>query len=122
MKTIVEKQVIEDHGETLVLHDVEIAGEKYALKITNRQGGLYMNFNDGEFLISIDKQKEGDPVITFHRHVSRPNHDHDNTQSLLVKVNPEGKTGVPVWGESGHYFSKEVRLFEIVFGGIKVNY
>ena len=81
------EEVFEFDGE-VVLENVEIAGEKYKLKIVNMSGRLLFDFNDQDYKIVI-----GERDIGFERYVARPNHDHNDMESLQIG---EGDNGVGV--------------------------
>jgi len=100
-----------EHGNTVDVYGLCIGGGVYKLSITQlKEGQLNMLFtaqNDAVFAIQF--RNDG---MSFTRDVVRPNHDHDDTETLV-----ENKTGKVGWGSwnSG-------ALFCVEFGPVAVDY
>lgn len=116
----VEETVVE-LGSKVVLRDVLIGEERYRVEVTNVQGTLHFGFvpaeceeeTAAEFGIQVIDGK-----INLHRLVSRPNHDHDDSERLCLPVETP-------WSWSSRHPAREggrYRLADIPFGAVTVEY
>lgn len=123
-------------GTKLHIDDVIIGENKHSLNIINPNRSLgspdnrplilnFMNPEDADddtadYTIVMDKRG-----IRFERFVYRPNHDHNNVESLQVVVDPK-KANMPlgerVWMSRAPYLGGGFDYFYIDFGSTKVNY
>lgn len=110
--------------EGLNLEGVDINGEVYNLSIENsRDGVLALKFSKGnhvEYTIQI-----GEEGITFNRHVYRPNHDHDDTESLqrfIGRDNDLQEEGKISWMARFPSPREGYDFFRVPFGPTKVDY
>lgn len=113
LKRVVEQTT--ELGEQAVLRGVQVGEHTYDLFVTNseRTGRLSFRFSKpdlqtNEFSISI-----GDGKLTFHRTRWRPNHDHDDTESLQIT-----KDGKLQWWSRFPYSGEGREFFDIPFGSI----
>ena len=119
VKTVSIEQVVEAENGKLHIKDISIAGKKYSLDIINgglKEGeeSLVLDFNDGEYGIIIDN--EG---IRFERFLYRPQHDHNDVQSLQIEVDERFigiKKGQIYWLSRGPYKKEGYDHFRIPFG------
>lgn len=112
-----------EEDEPLHIKGIVIAGKEYNLDVFNgRRVGegdesLHLDFNDGDYKITIDKNG-----ISFRRHVYRPDHDHDDNESLQVGVD-DSKIGVikgrMIWRKRFPYQNDGHDFFYIPFGSRK---
>lgn len=101
MKTTRQLTETIEHGNEIVIQDLKInnflseefPSAEYELKIQNSDGRLLLEFYHkekersrpcGVFSIHIREGK-----MYFHRHLYRPNHDHDDHLSLVFKEEPK---------------------------------
>jgi hypothetical protein len=120
MKTVQSKTIEEKVDEVLHVKDVEINGKTYSLDIRNKDGRLTLDFNGGDYEVTID-----DGGIKFYRNVFRPNHDHDDKESLQKVVNSKNafaKRGEMSWRSRFPYRGEGYDFFSVPFGSIRVNY
>ena len=98
-----------------------INNKAYSLDITNKNGLLYLDFNGMEYQMIIDEKG-----ISFKRCLDRPNHDHDDFESLQIVVNPDkayGKKDELSWsGDSPFPANNEKEYLHIPFGKRTVSY
>jgi hypothetical protein len=114
------EQSFEFPNGLLNLENLSIAGKDYSLAIANKNGRLSLDFNEGEYQIIIDKQG-----ITFRRTEFRPNHDHNDQESLQVGVNdaiPGVKKGEIKWLSRFPYPGEGRDFFRVEFGPRTVDY
>lgn len=105
------KEVIE-HGDSVTIKGLTVAGRDYDLHISNDpgQGRLSLRFSKpnldtNEFAIRVHEGK-----LSFSRTLWRPDHDHDDNETLQV-VN-----GEPRWYSRFPYSGEGRTFFEIPFG------
>jgi|WetSurMetagenome_2_1015567.scaffolds.fasta_scaffold1288543_1 hypothetical protein len=119
------EHIVEADGGILHLDGIIIAGKEYLLDIHNyvpKKGEevLDLNFNNGDYIIRIEK--EG---IKFNRIVYRHNHDHNDSQSLLVGITDEVrgvKKGEIKWHSRFPYQGEGRDFFRVDFGSIELDY
>lgn len=114
------EQVIEFPERTVNLENLSIAGADYSLKITNKDGRLFLSFNEGDYDIIIDKDG-----IRFKRIVYRPSHDHNDEESFQVGVDENVlgvKKGELKWLSRFPYNCEGRDFFKIDFGAKTVDY
>lgn len=120
IKQVTIEQVLESENGNLTIEDVEIAGHKYILKISNENGKLSLDFNDRDYVITICE--EG---VRFDRTVYRRNHDHNDFEHLVVGVDDD-KIGVTkggiLWRARFPYNGEGYKFFRIEFGAIRRDY
>ena len=115
------EEIIELAG-SVNLESVNIDGKTYELSIENsgnEQLSLKFSRNKHvEYTMQI-----GEKGIIFDRHVYRPNHDYDDTESLQI-TNGEGGTtqGKILWNKHFPHKGRGYDFFEVPFGPKKVNY
>ena len=80
-------EVEDDEFQVLHIENLNINDEEYKLDICSREGVVVLNFNDGGYHMNIN-----DGRITFNRTLYRPNHDHDDKETLYISVD-EKKSG-----------------------------
>jgi len=114
------KQILENIiqlGDNFELDGVKIGNTEYKIVITNRRRELYLEFlnpnkkNTKEFYIRISS----DNKISFQRHVYRPKHDHDDSQSLQINEKNEF-----IWSKypPSTLMSEKMDYFKVDFGPI----
>lgn len=119
VKTVSIEQVVEAENGKLHIKDIFIAGKKYILDIINgglKEGeeSLILDFNDGEYQIIIENKG-----ISFERFLYRPQHDHNDVQSLQIGVDEKFmgiKKGQTYWLSYGSYREGGYEHFRIPFG------
>ena len=106
-----EKRTVErvDLGNEVILEGVEIEGVKYSLKISNFNGRLSLDFNDGDYKIVV-----GEKGVGFSRCCYRPNHDHNDLESL--QITDEEKL---IWMDRFPYNGERRSYFNIPFGPVR---
>ena len=125
VKKVTVEQVVESEAGKLHLEGIKIAGKEYTLDIHNQfskdgEERLDLSFNDGEYTLIIDK--EG---IRFSRMCYRPDHDHDDNQSLLVGIDDKVrgvKKGEKIWLSRFPYQGEGRDFFRIEFGAVREGY
>lgn len=132
MRCVQEKTIEEIiEGKELLFDKIKIDKEKYTMRIKSETECLVISFCKGEsfnvsdFEMHIDKKG-----IRFERYVSRPKHDHDDSQSLQTVVDDDSvadriagrKKGDLEWRGRCPYQGEGYELFYIPFGSIKVDY
>ncbi len=126
MRCIQEKTIEEIiEGKELNFDGIKIDKEKYTMHIKSETDYFVISFckgedfNNSEFEIRIDKKG-----IRFERYASRPNHDHDDSQSLQTVVGDltGRKKGELEWRARWPYPGEGYDLFYIPFGSVKVDY
>ena len=126
MRCIQEKTIEEIiEGKELNFDGIKIDKEEYAMRIKSETDRLVISFCKGErfnevgFEMYIDKKG-----IRFERDVSRPNHDHDDTETLQTVVGDLTcrKKGELEWRSRWPYQGEGYDLFYIPFGSVKVDY
>jgi hypothetical protein len=135
MKTKITKEIVEELGNKATIHDIRIGDEIYRLSINNerdngqkvilsfsRKSDINPQHSDDEFTISIDCNKK----MWFSRYVSRPTHDHDDTDYLqmFISEDPFGmkKLHEPFWFSRFPYKGDGKDFFTIDFGPVTVDY
>jgi len=120
-RTISVEKIIE--GEELDIEDIKIVGNKYIVKITNHrrcekgEESLVLDFNSRDYTIIIDNKG-----VRFERGCYRPNHDHNDVQSLQIGVNekiPGVEKGELIWRSRFPYKGEGYEHFYIPFGFVK---
>lgn len=86
METVREVTERIDHGRSVKIEAVIIAGVQHTLTISNFHGCVALDFShpgkDNEFVMTIRDGK-----VFFSRTVYRPDHDHDNMATLQIMQN-----------------------------------
>ncbi|MBS3075231.1 hypothetical protein J4429_02105 [Candidatus Pacearchaeota archaeon] len=121
VKEVSIEQVVEAENNELHIKGIVIAGKCYNLDIQNqslREGEerLILNFNDGDYRIIIDEKG-----IRFERTIYRPDHDHNDNQSLQVGVNETVmgvKKGEIQWLSRHPYHGEGRDYFRVDFGAV----
>jgi hypothetical protein len=121
MKTYRRTEEVIDHGEKIVIQDVDIDGVLYDLAICNFRQGLGISF----YLADARSWGEHDSApysiciidgsVRIGRHCSRPGHDHDDNQDLLIL---KEKKDAVFFGTGGFSPNDTSTLLKIPFGGI----
>jgi hypothetical protein len=113
MKSVREIIEVINHEGKLKLDEVNIDGKDHSLEINNPNGMLTMSFNDGDYEIKIHNGS-----ITFERHLSRPNHDHDDTEILQIAIDsgPGRIKGEIFWRSRFPYAGEGYDHFKVEFG------
>ena len=106
-----EKRTVEivGLGNEVILEGVEIEGVKYSLKISNFNGRLSLDFNDGDYRIIVDEEGVG-----FSRCRYRPNHDHNDLESLQITDKEK-----LIWMDRFPYSGEGRIHFNIPFGSVR---
>lgn len=126
MRCIQEKTIEEIiEGKELFFDGVNIDKKKYTMLIKSETDRLIISFckgnsfNNSDFEICIDQKG-----IRFERYVCRPNHDHDDSQSLQTVVDDSRcrKKGEIEWRERFPLKDEGYEFFYIPFGSIEVDY
>lgn len=112
MKTVRQVQEVVDHGGQVILNGVEVGEQTYNVQVSNGGGRLslaFLNKGGGEdYVIRIFDGK-----VSFHRTLWRPDHDHDDHQTLQVM-----EDGKLQWYSRFPYDGEGRKFFEIPFGSV----
>jgi len=125
MKVIRKREIEETiEGEEIHLEGIVIAGKAYSLDIQNSRRAegheaVSFSFNGGEYEMTIRGEQ-----IYFSRHVSRPNHDHDDSEDLQIRTDEisDHEKGKLFWRSRYPYPGEGYEHFKVPFGGIKVDH
>lgn len=121
MKVIKKRTITEIiEGDTIPV-ELEILGEGYILNIIEvKSGCLRLDFYKQKGNMSAERIINecktdfkiiiGEKGLSFERLLERPNHDHDDTERLLIN-----EKGEPYWGE-------DYNPFRILFGKKRSNF
>ncbi len=97
--------------ENIVIGKTRVDLAINALEFTPKNGHLHLSFSCG-FYIVMDERG-----LAFRREVTRPNHDHDDDEHLMIHK----KNGTLKW--VGDWVNeKEHEIFRMPFGARKVDY
>lgn len=114
-------QTVEREASEFTLKGIKIGDEEYNLCISQLYTTLELNFcnKEGDFKYKI---RINGRDITFERYVTRPNHDHDDIETLAIKTddNPGPEKGTIRWLENPHSLGWEPYCVE--FGAVRVDY
>jgi len=109
--------------EGVNLEGLPIQNKLYDLVVKNNQERLELQFykiGEGklngaspEFAIRIHEKG-----MFFERYLHRPNHDHDDSESLQVRTDADNL----VWSKESTYGEGRNNLFLIPFGSAKIDY
>jgi len=118
LRRMVEEVIEFNNG--LIIENVDIGGKEYKLKVINHGGRLVLDFNDRDYEITIDERG-----IKFERLAYRPNHDHNDSESLQIGDN-ESVMGVKKdeikWRARFPYAKEGYEFFYVPFGARTVNW
>ena len=133
MKLVLEKIVKEERevpsknndGDKVELTGIKIGDvDKYSLRFSGSKDNefgifnLFFCYNDNfEFRLHMDRHG-----ISFERVVYRPNHDHSDVETLVVRVDdsmPSPKKGTIQWLSS---YNNSWEPYYIPFGAVRVDY
>ena len=100
-------------GDSLTLKKLKIGDKEYSLVLGNKDGSEY-------FIIIEEKG------IRFERHAARPNHDHDDKESLQIVVDEtktlRAKNGTTCWRSRFPYQNEGYEFYYIPFGAVTREY
>lgn len=122
----IRKRTVEDvieatsEHEPLNLEVPNICGKDYTVQVTNIEGRFIIDFNEGDYSIIIKDGKIG-----FKRTLYRPNHDHNDSQTLQISIDAD-KSGIEKgkieWRSRFPYIGEGWEFYEVDFGAEKTNY